>query len=88
MVFGTLKLPTETKIDYTFTVAQFFYLEGYFTLAGLTEHVKEGAILLYVKEDVPSKLSKDFCCNLSKGKSVFFTALLIQIKIVFYLTCY
>ena len=48
---------SETKIDDAFPLAQ-FRVEGYSTLTDLIENVKEGELLLYVREDIPSKQIK------------------------------
>ena len=48
-------LISETKIDSSFPSAQ-FYLEGYATPYRLDRNATVGGILLYIREDIPSKL--------------------------------
>ena len=48
-------LISETKIDSSFPSAQ-FYLEGYATPYRLDRNANGGGILLYIREDIPSKL--------------------------------
>ena len=48
-------LISETKIDSSFPSAQ-FHLEGYATPYRLDRNANGGGILLYIREDVPSKL--------------------------------
>ena len=48
-------LISETKIDSSFPSAQ-FHLEGYATLYRLDRNTNGGGILLYTREDIPSKL--------------------------------
>ena len=48
-------LITETKIDSSFPSAQ-FHLEGYATPYRLDRNTNGGGILLYIREDIPSKL--------------------------------
>ena len=48
-------LISETKIDSSFTSAQ-FHLEGYATPYRLDRNANGGGILLYIREDIPSKL--------------------------------
>ena len=45
----------ETKIDSSFPSAQ-FHLEDYTTPYRLDRNVNSGGILLYIREDIPSKL--------------------------------
>ena len=47
-------LVSETKIDDTFPLAQ-FCVEGYSTPHRLDPTCKGGGLLLYVREDIPSK---------------------------------
>ena len=47
----------ETKIDSSFPSVH-FYLEGYATPYRLDRSVSGGGILLYIREDIPSKLTK------------------------------
>ena len=46
---------SETKIDSSFPSAQ-FHLEGYTTPYRLDRNANGGGILLYIREDIPSKL--------------------------------
>ena len=46
---------SETKIDSSFPSAQ-FHLEGYTTPHRLDRNANGGGILLYIREDIPSKL--------------------------------
>ena len=46
----------ETKIDASFPIGQFF-LNGYSTPFRLDRNAYGGGILLYVREDIPSKLT-------------------------------
>ena len=46
---------SETKIDASFPIDQFL-LNGYSTPFRLDRNVHGGGILLYVREDIPSKL--------------------------------
>ena len=46
---------SETKIDASFPIGQFL-LNGYSTLFRLDRNAPGGGILLYVQEDIPSKL--------------------------------
>ena len=48
-------LISETKIDSSFPSAQ-FHLEGYATPYRLARNANDGGILLYIREDIPSKL--------------------------------
>ena len=48
-------LISETKIDFSFPSAQ-FHLEGYATPYRLDRNANGGGILLYIREDIPSKL--------------------------------
>ena len=48
-------LISETKIDSSFPSAQ-FHLEGYATPYRLDRNANGGGILLYIREDIPSKL--------------------------------
>ena len=48
-------LISETKIDSSFPSAQ-FHLEGYPTPYRLDRNANGGGILLYIREDIPSKL--------------------------------
>ena len=48
---------SETKIDDTFPLAQ-FSVEGYSTLYRLDRTCKGGGLLLYVRDDIPSKQIK------------------------------
>ena len=48
-------LISETKIDSSFPSAQ-FHLEGYGTPYRLDRNANGGGILLYIREDIPSKL--------------------------------
>ena len=86
---------SETKIDHTFPIAQ-FCVEGYSTPY---RTCKEGGLLLYVRDDIPSKQIKlKFIENeafegflveiILRKKSDFFAALIIQIKKIVSLTCY
>ena len=45
----------ETKIDASFPIGQFL-LNGYSTPFGLDRNAHGGGVLLYVREDIPSKL--------------------------------
>ena len=87
---------SETKIDDTFPLAQ-FCVEGYSTPYRLDGTCKGGGLLLYVRDDIPSKQIKlKFIENEAFGgffveinlrkKSGFSAALIIQIKIKFCLT--
>ena len=87
---------SETKIDDTFPLAQ-FCVEGYSTPYRFDRTCKGGGLLLYIRDDIPSKQIKlKFIeneafegffveINLNK-KSGFSAALIIQIKIKFCLT--
>ena len=46
---------SETKIDSSFSIVQ-FHLKGYATPYRLDRNANGGGILLYIKEDIPSKL--------------------------------
>ena len=89
-------LVSETKIDDTFPLAQ-FCVEGYSTPYRLDGTRKGGGLLLYVRGDIPSKQIKlkfieneafeGFFVEINlRKKSGFSAALIIQIKIKFYLT--
>ena len=86
----------ETQIDDTFPLAQ-FCVEGYSTAYRLDRTCKGGGLLLYVRDDIPSKQIKlkfieneafeRFFAEINlRKKSGFSAALIIQIKIKFYLT--
>ena len=48
-------LVSETKIDDTFPLGQ-FYIDGYSTPYHFDRTSHGGGILLYIKEDIPSKI--------------------------------
>ena len=86
-------LVSETKIDDTFPLAQ-FCVEGYSTPYRLNRTCKGGGLLLYVRDDIPSKQIKlkfieneafeGFFVEINlRKKSGFSAALIIQIKIKF-----
>ena len=50
-------LVSETKLDDTFPVGQ-FYIDGYSTPYRFDRTSHGGGILLYIREDIPSKMSK------------------------------
>ena len=87
---------SETKIDDTLPLAQ-FCVEGYSTPYRLDRTCKGGGLLLYVRDDIPSEQIKSkfieneafegFFAEINlRKKSGFSAALIIQIKIKFYLT--
>ena len=49
---------TETKIESSFPIAQ-FQIDGYTTPYRLDREEKGGGILLYVRDDIPSKTIKN-----------------------------
>ena len=52
---------SETKIDDSFPVGQFL-VEGFCTPYRLDHNSKGGSILLYVREDIPSKSNRELLC--------------------------
>ena len=89
-------LVSKTEIDDTFPLAQ-FCVEGYSTPHRLDRTRKGGGLLLYVRDDIPSKQIKlkfieneafqEFFVEINlRKKSGFSAALIIQIKIKFCLT--
>ena len=50
-------LVSETKLDYTFPAGQ-FYIDGYSTPYRFDRTSHGGGILLYIREDIPSKILK------------------------------
>ena len=50
---------SETKLDASFRTSQ-FYINGYTSPYRLDRHGKGGGILVYVREDIPSKLISQF----------------------------
>ena len=50
-----LLMISETKLDSSFPIAQ-FYMKSYSKPYRLDRNSKGGGIILYVKEDIPSKL--------------------------------
>ena len=50
-------LVSETKLDDTFPVGQ-FYIDGYATTYRFDRISRGGRILLYIREDIPSKILK------------------------------
>ena len=49
----------ETKIDNSFPKGQFF-IQGYLEPFQLDRNSNGGGLLVYIKEDIPSKLLKSF----------------------------
>ena len=47
---------TETKLDDTFPLGQ-FYVEG-FTMPYRLDRNRDGGVIIYVSEDIPSKILK------------------------------
>ena len=87
---------SQTKVDYTFPLAQ-FCVGGYSTPYRLDRTCKGGGLLLYVRDDIPSKQIKlkfieneafeGFFVEINlRKKSGFSAALIIQIKLKFCLT--
>ena len=50
---------SETKLDASFPISQ-FYINGYTSPYRLDRNGKGGGILVYVREDIPSKLISQF----------------------------
>ena len=50
-------LVSETKLDDTFPIGE-FYIDGYATPYRFDRISHGGGILLYIKEDIPSKILK------------------------------
>ena len=63
-----LLMISETKLDSSFPNAQ-FYMKSYSKPYRLDRNSKGGGIILYVREDIPSKLINSSCTN--HGKEYF-----------------
>ena len=60
-----LLMISETKLDSSFANAQ-FYMKSYSKPYRLDRNSKGGGIILYVREDIPSKLINSSCTNHDK----------------------
>ena len=63
---------TETKLDDTFPLSQ-FHIDGFSTLYRLDRNRNGGGIIIYIKEDIPSKIVTKNC--LRKGIEALFIEL-------------
>ena len=60
-----LLMISETKLDFSFPNAQ-FYMKSHSQSYRLDKNSKGGGIILYVREDIPSKLINSLCTNHGK----------------------
>ena len=72
MISGNIDilLVTETKLDNSFPEAQ-FQIKGYANPYRLDRNGNGGGILLYVREDIPTKLLKNTSFNNNKLEAIF-----------------
>ena len=70
-IFNILTI-TETKLDDTFPLSQ-FHIDGFSTLYRLDRNRNGGGIIIYIREDIPSKIVTKNC--LRKGIEALFIEL-------------